>query len=134
MLSAPHATTPPRLVLVVDDDVNVRQIIRRHLVSAGYAVREATSGREALEALREGLHPELLVTDIEMSDGSGGWLLAQLGYEYPALLPRTIVVSGDAQGARAAHIATRWRCPVLAKPFTGSALVEALRPPAAARR
>jgi CheY-like chemotaxis protein len=127
MLSAPHATTPPRLVLVVDDDVNVRQIIRRHLVSAGYAVREATSGRE-------GLHPELLVTDIEMSDGSGGWLLAQLGYEYPALLPRTIVVSGDAQGARAAHIATRWRCPVLAKPFTGSALVEALRPPAAARR
>lgn len=113
-------------MLVVDDDEHVRQVIRRHLAAAGYAVAEAPSGRIALEALRDGLGAHLLVTDIEMSDGSGGWLLAQLGYEYPALLPRTVVITGDAGGARAAHIATRWRCPVLAKPFSGAQLVKAL--------
>lgn len=117
---------PPRLVLVVDDDDDVRQLISRQLAAAGYAVAEASSGRAALEALREGLGAQLLVTDLEMMDGSGGWLVAQLGYEYPALLPRTVVMTGDAQGARAAHIATRWRCPVLAKPFSGAQLVQAL--------
>lgn len=126
MQPAPDHANPPRLVLVVDDDADVRQLIHRQLAAAGYAVAEASSGRTALEALRDGLGAQLLVTDLEMSDGSGGWLLAQLAYEYPKLLPRTVVITGDAQGARAAHIATRWRCPVLAKPFSGAQLVQAL--------
>lgn len=126
MLPAQDHTIPPRLVLVVDDDDEVRMVIRRHLAAAGFDVVEASSGRAALDALREGLGAQLLVTDLEMSDGSGGWLVAQLGYEYPALLPRTVVMTGDAQGARAAHIAMRWRCPVLAKPFSGAQLVEVL--------
>jgi hypothetical protein len=62
-----------------------------------------------------------------MTDGSGGWLIAQLGYEYPALLSRTLLVTGDAMGASAAHVASRWRCPMLPKPFTGAQLVDALR-------
>lgn len=126
MLPAQDHTILPRLVLVVDDDDDVRLVIRRHLAAAGFAVVEASSGRAALEALRDGLNAQLLVTDLEMSDGSGGWLLAQLGYEYPALLPRTVVMTGDAESARAAHIATRWRCPVLAKPFSGAQLVRVL--------
>ena len=126
MLPAQDHNIQPRLVLVVDDDEGLRQLIRRQLAAAGYAVAEASSGRTALEALRDGLGAQGLVTDLEMSDGSGGWLLAQLAYEYPGLLPRTVVITGDAQGARAAHIATRWRCPMLAKPFSGAQLVQAL--------
>jgi hypothetical protein len=62
-----------------------------------------------------------------MSDGSGGWLLAQLGYEFPALLTRTLLISGDSGGAAAAHVAARWRCPMLAKPFGPTDLVGAIR-------
>lgn len=123
-----RAPAPPAdRVLVVDDDPAVRDVVSRHLERAGYEVVQSPSGREALEALRDGLTVHAVVSDVEMADGSGGWLLAQLGYEYPSLVPRTVVITGDPHGARAAHIATRWRCPVLAKPFTGAQLLAALQ-------
>jgi DNA-binding NtrC family response regulator len=93
----------------------------------GFQVVEATSGRHALAQLREGRTVDLVVTDLRMEDGSGGWLLAQLAYEHPELLGCTIVMAGDAQGAGAAHVASRWRCPVLGKPFSREQLVGALR-------
>ncbi len=43
-----------RPVLVVDDDAEVRQLLRRMLESEGYAVVEAENGRVALERLRDG--------------------------------------------------------------------------------
>lgn len=115
------------LVLVVDDDLTMRVLVRRMLEDAGYQVTEAESGRDALIRLRSSTIPHYLVTDLKMADGSGGWLVSQVGYEFPSLLPRTVVITGDAGGAAAAHVAARWRCPVLAKPITGSALLDALR-------
>lgn len=118
---------PPPVVLVIDDDASMRAAVRRFLEREGYAVTESTSGREALARLREGAAVQLVVTDLKMKDGSGGWLLAQLGYEFPALLPRTLVVSGDADGAAAAHVVARWHCPILPKPFGAAELIDALQ-------
>jgi DNA-binding NtrC family response regulator len=114
-------------VLVIDDDESVRELVHRLLEREGYRVLQARSGREALARLREGALVRLVVTDLKMTDGSGGWFIAQLGYEYPALLARTLLVTGDATGASAAHVASRWQCPMLAKPFSGAQLVDALR-------
>lgn len=114
------------MVLVIDDDPSVRAATRRLLQVKGYAVSEAASGREALDALRAGATADYVITDLRMADGSGGWLLAQMAYEHPDLLGRTVVISGDAQGAGAAHVAARWQCPVVAKPFTADQLVAAL--------
>lgn len=111
---------------MVDDDLMTRVLVRRMLEEAGYQVTEAASGRDALVRLRATL-PHYLVTDLKMADGSGGWLVSQVGYEFPALLPRTVVITGDATGAAAAHVSARWHCPVVAKPITGSALLDALR-------
>ena len=127
-----HARPSPR-VLVVDDDETMRAIARHLLEESGYEVEEAGSGRDALARLRAGPLPEYLATDLKMADGSGGWLVAQVAYEFPALLARTVVITGAAAGASAAHVAARWRCPVVAKPFTGAALVGALRARAAAQ-
>jgi two-component system chemotaxis response regulator CheY len=115
------------LVLVVDDDLTIRMLVRRMLEGAGYQVTEASSGRDALIRLRSAALPHYLVTDLKMADGSGGWLVSQVGYEFPALLSRTVVMTGDATGAAAAHVAARWHCPVLGKPLTGPALLDALR-------
>jgi CheY-like chemotaxis protein len=115
------------LVLVVDDDLVIRALVRRMLEAAGYQVTEAASGRDALVRLRGAALPDYLVTDLKMADGSGGWLVSQVGYEFPTLLPRTVVVTGDATGAAAAHVAARWRCPVLAKPLASHALLDAFR-------
>jgi len=120
-------TDPSPAVLVIDDDASMRAAVRRFLEREGYRVEESTSGREALTQLREGASVRLIVTDLKMKDGSGGWLLAQLGYEFPTLLPRTLVVSGDADGAAAAHVVARWRCPILPKPFGAAELIDALQ-------
>ena len=114
-------------MLVVDDDVTIRVLVRHMLEEAGYRVTEAESGRDALVRLRSVPMPDHLVTDLKMADGSGGWLVSQVGYEFPALLPRTVVITGDAAGAAAAHVAARWHCRVLAKPLHGPDLLDALR-------
>ncbi|NUO38070.1 MAG: response regulator [Gemmatimonadaceae bacterium] len=120
--------SPPRpAVLVIDDDASMRVAVRRFLEREGYDITESASGRDALEQLRQGTVVQFVVTDLKMKDGSGGWLLAQLGYEFPALLPHTLVMSGDAGGAAAAHVVARWHCPILPKPFGAAELVDALR-------
>jgi DNA-binding NtrC family response regulator len=117
---------PPSAVLVIDDDAAVRAAVRRFLEREGYLVTESASGRDALSRLRDGTAVQLVVTDLKMKDGSGGWLLAQIGYEFPSLLSRTLVMSGDAGSAAAAHVVARWRCPILPKPFGAATLIDAL--------
>jgi CheY-like chemotaxis protein len=114
------------IALVVDDDPPMRAMARHVLEKLGYDVREADGGREAMETLRRGPLPDLLVTDLKMADGSGGWLVSQVGYEFPALVARTVVITGAASGTAAAHVAARWQCPVVAKPFSEADLAEAI--------
>jgi DNA-binding NtrC family response regulator len=124
--SGPPSDDERPLVLLVEDDDVMRAVVRHQLQRGGYAVVEASSGRAALELLRGGVTPGFLVTDLRMADGSGGWLVGQVGYEFPSLVMRTVVISGDATSAAAAHVSARWRCPVLAKPFDGQQLVDTL--------
>ncbi len=114
------------IALVVDDDALMRAMARHVLEKQGYGVGEADGGREAMEMLRRGPLPDLLVTDLKMADGSGGWLVSQVGYEFPALVARTVVITGAASGAAAAHVAARWQCPVVEKPFTEKDLADAI--------
>jgi CheY-like chemotaxis protein len=115
-----------RVVLVADDDALTRAAVRSQLERRGYEVVESTNGRDALRRLREGVTPRFLVIDLRMPDGSGGWLVSQVGYEFPELISRTVVITGDAGSAMAAHVSARWGCPVLPKPFDGPELVNTL--------
>lgn len=65
---APDAAPAGRLtahVLVVDDALTVRELERSILERAGYRVRTASDGRDALDRLAEEL-PDLVLTDVEM--------------------------------------------------------------------
>lgn len=57
-------------ILVVDDDPDVRGLIRELLERAGATVREACDGREALRLLYD-VRPELIVLDVTMPDLDG---------------------------------------------------------------
>ena len=57
-------------VLIVDDEPQIRRVMRTTLVSQGYAVLEARSGEEGLEILRSG-HPALILLDVNMPGISG---------------------------------------------------------------
>lgn len=57
-------------ILVVDDEPQIRRIMRTTLTGAGYEVEDAKSGEEALAKLRE-YHPDLVLLDMNMP-GMGG--------------------------------------------------------------
>jgi two-component system, OmpR family, KDP operon response regulator KdpE len=57
-------------VLVVDDEPQIRRIMRTTLTRAGYEVDDAKTGEEALEKVR-GFRPDLVLLDINMP-GMGG--------------------------------------------------------------
>lgn len=66
-----------RMVLVVDDDQDVRDLITRYLERAGYEVVGAGSAREALRLARA-LRPDLICLDVLLPDGDGYSVLDQL--------------------------------------------------------
>jgi two-component system, OmpR family, KDP operon response regulator KdpE len=60
----------PSTILIVDDEPQIRRVMRTTLSSQGYSVIEARSGEEALEILRKE-HPDLVLLDVNMP-GMGG--------------------------------------------------------------
>jgi two-component system KDP operon response regulator KdpE len=73
--TAPSA--PPARILVVDDEPQIRKFLEISLRAQGWAVREASGGREALERLAlEGA--DLVVLDLGLPDMDGQEVLAEL--------------------------------------------------------
>jgi YD repeat-containing protein len=70
-------------VLIVDDEAGFRELMRRYLEAAGYAVRAATNAHEALHSIRES-PPAVTVCDIHMPGPTGLWLAEQIRQHSPA--------------------------------------------------
>lgn len=68
-----NSSTPP-VVLLADDDINIRETTSMLLAFNGATVREVCSGREAAEVLKT-TPVDLIVTDLLMPDGDGRWLV-----------------------------------------------------------
>lgn len=63
-------TTPPKTILVADDESHILHVVSLKLRNAGYRVVTAADGQEALElALQD--PPDLLITDYHMPQLSG---------------------------------------------------------------
>jgi two-component system, cell cycle sensor histidine kinase and response regulator CckA len=114
-------------VLVVEDELSVREFISRALRQQGYAVLEAANGNEALRLLRRriGTAIHLVLTDVLMPQMGGVELLNQLRYSHPNV--KVLFISGysDAvvmqRGQPAANVA------FLYKPFTLAILAQKVR-------
>jgi len=74
-------------ILLVEDDENIRELVRLYLEANGFGVREAEDVQEA-ETLLSLEQPDLLILDIVLPDGSGLGLCQTLrddGCELPVL-------------------------------------------------
>jgi CheY-like chemotaxis protein len=81
------------VALVVDDSMLIRHTVCRFLEERGFAVESATNGQEALETLKE-VHPDIIVTDIQMPKMSGSELITAVkGNPTLAAIPIVIVAS-----------------------------------------
>jgi CheY-like chemotaxis protein len=61
---------PPCPVLLVEDDADLRELVRRMLEQEGWVVAEAENGRVALDRIAENC-PELIVLDLMMPEMDG---------------------------------------------------------------
>jgi two-component system KDP operon response regulator KdpE len=57
-------------ILVVDDEPQIRRVMRSTLSSSGYVIAEATNGEDAIESVRK-KKPDLILLDVNMP-GMGG--------------------------------------------------------------
>ena len=60
----------PIRILVVDDEPDIRNVLRLLLTSRGYSVEEAANGREALEQVQKNAY-DLIILDIMMPEMNG---------------------------------------------------------------
>lgn len=59
-------------ILIVDDDPDIRDVLRMILEKAGYGVRSACNAKEAMTLLQE-LKPQLMVLDVMMTSDTEGF-------------------------------------------------------------
>jgi CheY-like chemotaxis protein len=87
-----NGTRTSSVILVVDDDSDVRELMAEFLEGAGFTVLSAMGGYEALRLLHERPDISLLLTDIRMPDMSGLELAGQAKAGNPAL--HVVLTSG----------------------------------------
>ena len=78
-------------VLLVEDDAGIREGISELLAFEGYEVDRAANGAEALDRLRDGARPGLIVLDLVMPVMNGAQLLSRLRGE-PGLADIPVVL------------------------------------------
>jgi PAS domain S-box-containing protein len=113
-------------VLLVEDEIAVRVLVRRVLDRAGYRVFEAASGPDALALLERINTPiDILLTDVVMPGMSGRVLADQLCARIPSL--RVLFMSGYTDEAIVHHGVLDPGVAFLEKPFTPDILLLRLR-------
>lgn len=107
-----------KLVLIVDDELNLLEVTSFVLESEGFGVETARNGKEALERLRTGKLPGLVLLDLMMPVMNGWEFLEEIA-KVPTLreIPVVVLTAGGATGIAGA-------VEVLRKPFDLGVLVE----------
>jgi DNA-binding NtrC family response regulator len=112
------------VILVIDDDANVRRSVLRVLNLAGWGVEQAIDGEAGLRLIEQRTTPyALVITDLQMPQLDGRVVAETLGQCRPG--QAVLCMSGSADGCPPVgpHDAD---FPFLAKPFTQQALHQAV--------
>lgn len=121
--------TRDMLILVLEDEADVRQTLCEQLHQLGYLTLEAQSGEEALNLLAASADIGFLLTDLMLPGRlSGAEVIQSVRLHYPDL--PVLLVSG--QDLRPAHNPALPDVELLRKPFTRVQLAQALRKAVAA--
>ena len=123
----------PRTILVVEDEPDVRAIVRRQLESLGHRVLVAEAATEALLLIQGPGAPDLLLTDVVLKTGINGIDLAQAARELRPGLP-LIFMSGYTTVPEAQQRIRETGAPLLSKPFTTPQLERAVNAVCASMR
>jgi CheY-like chemotaxis protein len=116
--------SPPerKTILIVDDEVNIRESLATVLQEENYAVRLAENGRVAVREFLDG-SPDLILLDLNMPD-TDGWkafdIIARLAPDVPVI----VITARPGQARRAAEAGIDM---LLEKPLDIPVLLETIR-------
>ena len=108
--------TPPKAILVVDDEAEVAEILADLLAAEGHRVTSAANGALALDALRRGMY-DVILSDVRMPGLDGPGLYRELERQFPRLVRRFVFVTGDTLTPETREFLDRTGVPSLGKPF-----------------
>jgi FixJ family two-component response regulator len=111
-------------VFIVDDDPSIRRSLERLVRSDGYQVQVFVSARQFLERA-DIKKPDCLVVDVRMP-GQSGLDLQQVLETAGSTVP-IIFITGHADGPLAEQALRAGAVELLAKPFDGEVLLDAVR-------
>lgn len=61
----------PKTFLIVDDSATMLLSLKTNLEIHGFKVEQASNGKQALDKVKSGLKPDLIITDINMPEMDG---------------------------------------------------------------
>jgi len=114
-------------ILIVDDSATMLMSLKMSLRISGFVVEQANSGPAALEKLKAGVKPNLILTDVNMPGMTGLELIGKIralpGFRFIPILTLTTEseTSKREEGKRVG--ATGW----LVKPIAGADLVKVIK-------
>ena len=112
-------------ILIIDDDIGFRDLLRIHLSAAGYEVQVAEDGVVGGRALLEQT-PDLIVSDVNMPFLDGFELLSLLRTDPSTASIPVILLSGRSDGDTMAKAVELGASDFLTKPVTRDQLLESV--------
>jgi len=121
------ANTGNGRVMIVDDEPDIRKVVRMTLQKAGYDVLDAADGEKAIEAINTGenrLMLDVIICDIRMPKINGVEAIAYFRKEYPRV--PVIVLTGFPDVNMATSFLSDGVVDYLVKPVEGEKLKAAV--------
>ncbi|WP_417641690.1 ATP-binding protein [Enterobacter kobei] len=121
--ATPDRDSADKLILVLEDEADVRQTVCEQLHQLGYLTLEAETGEQALDMLASSAEIDMLISDLMLPGGlSGAEVIHYARQHWPAL--PLLLISG--QDLRPADNPALPEVELLHKPFTRAQLAQAL--------
>ena len=115
-------------ILVIDDDIQVRQMLRQMLERQGYEVADAPDGKEGMKLFLQ-TPTDLIITDIIMPEKEGVETIIELRRDFPDV--NIIAISGGSRGLDAqdclSYVKGLGVSHIFTKPFDRKELLESVK-------
>jgi len=113
--------------MIVDDSATMLMSLKTALSMSGFVVEQASSGPAALEKLKAGVKPNLIITDVNMPGMTGLELIEKVralsGFRFTPILTLTTESETSKREEAKRLGATGW----LVKPIAGTDLVKVIK-------
>lgn len=117
----------PARILLIEDEEEIREVVKHHLVKASYDVVEASNGEEAIQKIREGSNAaevDAIISDIRMPKINGIEAMGYFKQEFPTV--PMIIMTGYPETEMAVDLLKKGIKDYLVKPVEKEVLLAAV--------